>query len=139
MPEQEPDRQTRDALGGDLFAALLADVRFPLPIQALAAVGMYGHAFVGGGNAALLTGPPAKPEYLDRPVGARAQDALAEFGRTFRWSAVRCLTAVVLFLAGLVVGFLGPSAMYWMYTLQVNGIDMAVGRSFAHHLCGWGC
>ena len=91
LPDQEPDRHARDALGGDLFAALLADVRFPLPVQALSAIGMYGHAFVGGGNAALLTGPPASPEYLNRPVGARAKDALAEFGRTFRWSAVRCL------------------------------------------------
>ena len=56
---------------------------------------MYGHAFVGGGNTALLTGRSRSRAAAQNrpPLGARAKDSLADFGRTFRWSAVRCLGA----------------------------------------------
>ena len=70
-----------DALGGDMMCAILAEIRFRLPVAAMDATGMYGHAFVNGGNAALLSG-----------TGRPLQQTLADFAkvhRTWRWSAVR--------------------------------------------------
>lgn len=70
-----------DALGGDLMCAILAELRFRLPVAAMEAAGMYGHAFVNGGNAALLSG-----------TGKLLQQSLVDFAKvhqTWRWSAVR--------------------------------------------------
>jgi hypothetical protein len=94
-------RQKVDFLGGDLFCSLLAQLRFPLPVPAMAALGMYGHVFANAGNAVLLTGPPRPPAggaaaadvSIPRPplaaTRARLGDSLQEFKRTWRLSAVR--------------------------------------------------
>ena len=69
-----------DALGGDVMCALLAEVRFQLPVPAMQAAGMYGHAFLNGGNAAQLscTGRPLKQTLKD----------FVRVHQTWRWSAV---------------------------------------------------
>lgn len=69
-----------DAIGGDLMCAILAEVRFRLPVAAMHAAGMYGHGFMNGGNSALLSG-----------TGKPLQQTLADFAKvhqTWRWSAV---------------------------------------------------
>ena len=69
-----------DAIGGDLMCAILAEVRFRLPVPAMHAAGMYGHGFMNGGNSALLSG-----------TGKPLQQTLADFAKvhqTWRWSAV---------------------------------------------------
>ncbi|EIE18252.1 hypothetical protein COCSUDRAFT_60448 [Coccomyxa subellipsoidea C-169] len=68
-----------DAIGGDLMCAILAEVRFRLPVAAMHAAGMYGHGFMNGGNSALLSG-----------TGKPVQQTLADFAKvhqTWRWSA----------------------------------------------------
>jgi outer membrane protein assembly factor BamA len=83
VPKQEDGgRPRRDALGGDFFAALLAELRCKLPLAPLANAGIYGRAFLNGGSAMLLTGQPSAP--VPGPRGA-----LAELAATSRWSVVR--------------------------------------------------
>ncbi|KAK9830313.1 hypothetical protein WJX72_010954 [[Myrmecia] bisecta] len=71
----EPSTIKRDALGGDLYCSLLAAIRFELPHPALRQAGIYGHAFVNGGNLALLSG-----------VKRSLRDSVNNFATTFRWS-----------------------------------------------------
>ena len=71
------ERMTRDRIGGDLLFTLLAQLRFPLPVPAMQAVGMYGHIFANAGNLVQLTGGSQSLEQSFRG-----------FGRGFRWSAV---------------------------------------------------
>ena len=40
--EEGEHRLAKDALGGDLFGALLAELRFQLPVAQMAAAGIYG-------------------------------------------------------------------------------------------------
>ena len=72
---------TRDRIGGDLLFTLLAQLRFPLPVPAMQAVGMYGHVFANAGNLVQLTGGSQSLEQSFRG-----------FGRGFRWSVVRPLS-----------------------------------------------
>ena len=75
------ERMVRDRIGGDLLFTLLAQLRFPLPVPAMQAVGMYGHVFANAGNLVQLTGGSQSLEQSFRG-----------FGRGFRWSAVRALS-----------------------------------------------
>ena len=54
-----------------------------LPLEALQRAGLYGQAFVNGGSSSLLD------RRKDRPV----QHSLDQLANTFRWTAVRPLTA----------------------------------------------
>lgn len=65
----------RDALGGDLYASLMAALNFKLPHPALQALRLHGHAFLNGGSSVLLTGN-------GKGYGAN----LREFGTSLRWS-----------------------------------------------------
>ncbi|CAL8469714.1 g9256 [Coccomyxa elongata] len=68
-----------DALGGDMMCAILAEIRFQLPVAAMRAAGMYGHAFLNGGNAAQLSG-------TGRPLKQTLKD-FVRVHQTWRWSA----------------------------------------------------
>lgn len=62
------------------MSTIFAELRFRLPVAAMHAAGMYGHGFVNGGNAALLTG-------TTRPL----KDTMVKFAKvhqTWRWSVV---------------------------------------------------
>lgn len=72
-----------DALGGDLYANILAAVTVLLPHPALAALRLHGHAFLNGGN---VTGLPGLAGGAGWRGGALGK-SLHEFATTFRWSA----------------------------------------------------
>ena len=75
--QDEGEHMTWDRMGGDLLFTLLAQLRFPLPMPAMQAVGMYGHVFANAGNLVQLTGG-----------GQSLEQSFRGFGRGFRWSAV---------------------------------------------------
>ncbi|CAL5228989.1 g12227 [Coccomyxa viridis] len=80
--EEEGERLVKDRVGGDLLLSLLAQLRFPLPVPAMQAAGMYGHVFVNTGNLVQLTSQgdaSGSPHPLEQGLKA--------FGRSFRWSA----------------------------------------------------
>ena len=82
--QEEGERLVKDRVGGDLLLSLLAQLRFPLPVPAMQAAGMYGHVFVNTGNLVQLTSQgdaSGSPHPLEQGLKA--------FGRSFRWSAVR--------------------------------------------------
>ena len=68
-------------MGGDLLLSALAQLRFPLPVPAMRAAGMYGHVFVNAGNLVQLTSQGA---ITQQPLG----QGLRALGRSFRWSMV---------------------------------------------------
>jgi len=70
----------RDKVGGDLLFSVLAQLRFPLPVPAMQAAGMYGHCFVNGGKLVQLTGGSTSLEHSFR-----------DFAHNFRWSVVSTL------------------------------------------------
>ena len=53
--QEEGERLVKDRVGGDLLLSALAQLRFPLPVPAMRAAGMYGHVFVNTGNLVQLT------------------------------------------------------------------------------------
>jgi outer membrane protein insertion porin family len=55
-PAESSARVKRDALGGDLFAALMAAVSVPLPHPLFEAIGAHAQFFVNGGNTVPLAG-----------------------------------------------------------------------------------
>lgn len=63
-----------------MMCAVLAEIRFQLPVPAMQAAGMYGHTFVNGGNAAQLSG-------TGRPLKQTLKD-FVRVHQTWRWSAV---------------------------------------------------
>ena len=67
----------RDRVGGDLLFSVLAQLRFPLPVPAMQAAGMYGHCFVNGGKLVQLTGGSTLLEHSFRSLAGN-----------FRWSVV---------------------------------------------------
>ena len=81
MLQDGGERLMRDRIGGDLLFTLLAQLRFPLPVPAMQAVGMYGHVFANAGNLVQLTG-----------ASQSLEQSFRGFGRGFRWSAVRPLS-----------------------------------------------
>ncbi|KAL3152135.1 hypothetical protein ABBQ32_001233 [Trebouxia sp. C0010 RCD-2024] len=67
----------RDALGGDLYATVLAALRFQFPSRSLQEAGIHGHFFVNGGSLSLLSG-----------TGRSLKQAVTEdFMRSWRWTA----------------------------------------------------
>ena len=81
--QEARERLVKDRVGGDLLLSLLAQLRFPLPVPAMQAAGMYGHMFVNTGNLVQLTS-------RDDVSGARhpLEQGLKALGRNFRWSVV---------------------------------------------------
>ncbi|KAF5832207.1 surface antigen-domain-containing protein [Dunaliella salina] len=65
----------RDALGGDLYASVMAAANFPLPHPAFKALNAHGHIFANGGSLVQLSG-------VNQPIPQRVR----EFGNTWRWS-----------------------------------------------------
>ncbi|MEW5305444.1 MAG: hypothetical protein WDW38_010472 [Sanguina aurantia] len=72
---ETPAPTKRDALGGDLYASVLAALTFQLPHPVLKSLNMHGQVFVNGGNNMALAG-------TSRPL----RDSINEFGSQFRWS-----------------------------------------------------
>ena len=75
--QEEGERLAMDRVGGDLLFSVLAQLRFPLPVPAMQAAGMYGHLFVNGGKLVQLTGGSSPLDHSFRG-----------FARNFRWSVV---------------------------------------------------
>lgn len=67
----------RDALGGDLYATVLAALRFQFPSRNLQEAGVHGHFFINGGNLSLLSG-------TNRSI---QQTVTEDFLRNWRWTA----------------------------------------------------
>ena len=70
-------------MGGDLLLSLLAQLRFPLPVPAMQAAGMYGHVFVNTGNLVQLTSHGAVSS-TRQPL----EQGLKAFASAVRWSVV---------------------------------------------------
>jgi outer membrane protein assembly factor BamA len=79
--QEEVQAPRSDQIGGDLLFSLLAQLRFPLPVPAMQAAGMYGHVFVNGGNLVQLSG-------TENPL----EQSIRDFPKHLRWSAV-CICA----------------------------------------------
>ena len=76
--QEEVEAPKSDQTGGDLLFSLLVQLRFPLPVPAMQAAGMYGHVFVNGGNLVQLSG-----------TGSPLEQSFQNFAKNLRWSAVR--------------------------------------------------
>ena len=81
--QEEGERLVKDRVGGDLLLSLLAQLRFPLPVPAMQAAGMYGHVVVNTGNLVQLTSR-GEVSGAHNPL----EQGLRAFGRSFRWSVV---------------------------------------------------
>lgn len=66
----------RDALGGDLYATVLAALRFEFPSKGLQEAGIHGHLFVNGGSLSLLSGTSRSMK----------QAVTQDFVTSWRWS-----------------------------------------------------
>eukprot|EP00884_Botryococcus_braunii_P019094 jgi/Botrbrau1/5869/Bobra.0366s0048.1 len=65
-----------DSLGGDLYASVLASIRYKIAHPAAEAMNLYAQAFVNGGNIVGLTGQTRS-----------FRDCVRDFGSGWRWSA----------------------------------------------------
>lgn len=83
LAQEAGERLVRDRVGGDLLLSLLAQLRFPLPVPAMQAAGMYGHVFVNTGNLVQLTSR-GDVSSTWQPL----EQGLKAFAQTFRWSVV---------------------------------------------------